>query len=191
MVSAASGFAGQLPGGRYPADPMRIPLHLAALLAAVALAAAACGDTAQPTITAEPPLTQASTTTSAAPSTTTTTSTTPPTTARPTTSTTAAPTTTTSTTTTTVPEGVVAIDVDVYEGQVDADDRIAVTIDDEVTLTVTADVSDEVHVHGYDIFGDVAPGAPAVLEFVADIPGIFEVELEDAHLVLFELVVEP
>lgn len=190
MVSAASGFAGQLPGGRYPADPMRIPLHLAALLAAVALAAAACGDTAQPTITAEPPLTQASTTTSAAPSTTTTTSTTPPTTARPTTSTTAAP-TTTSTTTTTVPEGVVAIDVDVYEGQVDADDRIAVTIDDEVTLTVTADVSDEVHVHGYDIFGDVAPGAPAVLEFVADIPGIFEVELEDARLVLFELVVEP
>lgn len=161
-------------------------------LALALLLTVACGD-ASPEQTPAPPQTTlasvpntstapAPTSTVAAPTTTQprATSTVPPTTEAPPT-----------TTTTTQPDGVVDIVVDVYEGQVDAEDRIAVRVGDEVTLTVTSDVSDHVHVHGYDIFGDVAPGAPAVLEFVADIPGIFEVELEDARLELFELVVEP
>lgn len=56
-------------------------------------------------------------------------------------------------------------------------------------MRVTADVSDEVHVHGYDVFADVAPEAPAELTLTADIPGIFEVELESSGLVLFDLQV--
>jgi hypothetical protein len=56
-----------------------------------------------------------------------------------------------------------------------------------VEITVAADVSDEVHVHGYDELGDVAPDEPVTLSFVAAIPGIFEVELEGSGLELAEL----
>jgi heme/copper-type cytochrome/quinol oxidase subunit 2 len=61
---------------------------------------------------------------------------------------------------------------------------------DRVTVHVTSDgVSDEVHLHGYDLSLDVAPGAPATITFEADIPGRFEIELEDAGTPIGELEV--
>jgi len=51
---------------------------------------------------------------------------------------------------------------------------------DRVTITVTSDVDDEVHVHGYDLMEDVAPGEQAEIAFAATIAGRFEIELEDA-----------
>jgi hypothetical protein len=60
---------------------------------------------------------------------------------------------------------------------------------ERVTIVVAADEADEVHVHGYDLASDVAPGSPASISFIADIPGAFEVELEDSGLLLFELEV--
>jgi hypothetical protein len=61
---------------------------------------------------------------------------------------------------------------------------------DDVTVRVTSDgVSDEVHVHGYDLSQDVAPGAPAAISFEADIAGRFEIELEDAGTPIGELEV--
>jgi hypothetical protein len=45
-------------------------------------------------------------------------------------------------------------------------------------------------VHGYDILRPVAPGRPAVIDFTADAAGVFEVELEQARLKLFELQVQ-
>ena len=60
---------------------------------------------------------------------------------------------------------------------------------ESVTLKVTSDVADHVHVHGYDLFTDVAAGDPVTIEFSADIPGVFEVELEDSGLLLLELEV--
>lgn len=51
-----------------------------------------------------------------------------------------------------------------------------------VKLLVSADVSDEVHVHGYDLMANVAPGKPAKIVFVANIPGRFEIELENRGL---------
>jgi hypothetical protein len=59
-----------------------------------------------------------------------------------------------------------------------------------VGIEVTSDVADEVHLHGYDKKVDVTPGAPATLTFTADIPGIFEVELESRSLKLIDLVVK-
>ena len=56
-----------------------------------------------------------------------------------------------------------------------------------VTLRVTSDVADEVHVHGYDKKGDVEAGSDVTITFTADIPGEFEVELENAHMKLVEL----
>jgi hypothetical protein len=58
-----------------------------------------------------------------------------------------------------------------------------------VTVRVTSDVADEVHVHGYDLTAEVAAGGTAELTFTADLPGVYEVELEGAHLPLFELTV--
>ena len=58
-----------------------------------------------------------------------------------------------------------------------------------VTIRVTSDVADEVHVHGYDKRVDVAPGRTAEVTFVASIPGVFEVEFERSHKLLFTLEV--
>jgi heme/copper-type cytochrome/quinol oxidase subunit 2 len=71
-----------------------------------------------------------------------------------------------------------------------AEQRVKVAQGSEVRLEVTADRADEVHLHGYDRKVDVKPGTPAVLEFQADTPGVFEVELEEAELKLVELQVE-
>jgi hypothetical protein len=60
-----------------------------------------------------------------------------------------------------------------------------------VTLIVSADVADEVHVHGYDLMADVAPGSPARISFEASVPGRFEVELESRAIQIAELRVGP
>jgi hypothetical protein len=62
---------------------------------------------------------------------------------------------------------------------------------DRVVVLVTSDVADEVHVHGYDLMSDVAPGAPARIAFRATIPGRFEIELEDRGVQIAELTVNP
>jgi heme/copper-type cytochrome/quinol oxidase subunit 2 len=71
-----------------------------------------------------------------------------------------------------------------------AERRVKVPLGSDVRLEVTADRADEVHLHGYDRKVDIEPGTPAVLEFQADTPGVFEVELEEAALKLVELQVE-
>jgi hypothetical protein len=71
-----------------------------------------------------------------------------------------------------------------------AERRVKVPLDGKVRLEVTADRADEVHLHGYDRKVDIEPGTPAVLEFTADVPGVFEVELEEAGLKLVELQVQ-
>jgi heme/copper-type cytochrome/quinol oxidase subunit 2 len=90
------------------------------------------------------------------------------------------------TTSTTEAPAATTIEISVTGGAVEGPGRVSVPLGDLVVLTVTADVTDEVHFHGYDISVDVAPGRPAILELEADIPGVFEVELEGARL---ELVV--
>jgi hypothetical protein len=52
-------------------------------------------------------------------------------------------------------------------------------------------VTDHLHVHGYDLLAEVAPGKPGRVEFTADVAGVFEVELEDASLLLLRLEVSP
>ena len=71
-----------------------------------------------------------------------------------------------------------------------ASQRVRVDLGQKVRIQVEADRAEEVHVHGYDLKGDVAPGKPAVIDFTANVPGVFEVELEEAGLKLFELQVQ-
>ena len=61
----------------------------------------------------------------------------------------------------------------------------------QVRFVVRADIADHVHVHGYDLMRDVAPGKPAQISFRATVPGQFEVELEDRGLQIAELEVRP
>ena len=60
-----------------------------------------------------------------------------------------------------------------------------------VVLIVTSDVADHVHLHGYDIMRDVAPGQPARIAFRATIPGTVEAELEDRGVPLARIVTQP
>jgi hypothetical protein len=48
-----------------------------------------------------------------------------------------------------------------------------------------------VHLHGYDLSADVAPGAPATIRFEANAPGRFEIELENTGVQIAELEVRP
>ena len=61
----------------------------------------------------------------------------------------------------------------------------------QIVLVVRSDVEDEVHVHGYNLSADVAPGEPARIAFTADVVGRFEIELESRSLQLVDLRVNP
>ena len=58
--------------------------------------------------------------------------------------------------------------------------RVTVARNRRVILTVSSDVSDHVHLHGYDLMQDVGPGMPARIAFRATRPGTVEAELEDS-----------
>jgi hypothetical protein len=62
---------------------------------------------------------------------------------------------------------------------------------DRVVVIVTSNVSDQVHVHGYDRTADVGPGKRARIAFRAKLPGRFVIELEDRHAQIAELTVNP
>jgi hypothetical protein len=83
------------------------------------------------------------------------------------------------------------IRVDVSGGDVNGvGSTVEVAVGELVALEVTSDTDDEVHVHGYDVMAAVSPSKPAKLGFVADLPGAWEVELENAGMLLFELRVQ-
>ncbi|MGC5288609.1 hypothetical protein [Micromonospora sp. DT231] len=67
--------------------------------------------------------------------------------------------------------------------------RVTVAKGQLVRITVTSDVSDELHVHGYDRGARLPAGTPGSVEFRADKTGLFEVETHETELVLFQLVV--
>lgn len=101
-------------------------------------------------------------------------------------------TTTATAPTTTAPAGPRRIRVTVAGGTVTGGvQTVRVAQGERVVLVVRADVSDHVHLHGYDRMADVGPGAPAQLGFRATIAGRFEVELEDRRLRILELDVRP
>jgi hypothetical protein len=141
-------------------------LLLAATLGAV-LVVAACGgsDEATPTTTQTTTTTEPTTTTQTTDTGTTTTETEPP----------AGPTRVRVTVVGGVPRGGIV--------------RASVDKDERVVVLVRSDVSDHVHVHGYDLFADVAPGSPARIAFRATLSGRFEIELEDRHVQIAELTV--
>jgi hypothetical protein len=59
----------------------------------------------------------------------------------------------------------------------------------QVVLIVRSDVADHIHLHGYDLLADVAPGQPGRIRFRADLVGRFDLELEDRAVLIAELEV--
>ncbi len=62
---------------------------------------------------------------------------------------------------------------------------------EQIRFKVDSDVSDEIHVHGYDIMKDVEAGGSVSFDFPASIEGVFEAELEDRKEQIIQLTVNP
>ena len=69
--------------------------------------------------------------------------------------------------------------------------RVTVGKGRRVILIVNSDVADHVHLLGYDVMRDVAPGKPARLAFTATIFGTVEAELEDRRVPLARITTQP
>lgn len=141
-----------------------------AILTAILLLVVACGGGDVATTTTSTTITISTTTTE-------------PTT----TSTVATTTSTVAETTTTAP----AIDITIEAGVVSGPGTVSVAVGDQVSMWVLSDVDAEIHVHGYDVIFEAAADVPIEVALTADVPGIFEVELEETHTPLFALEVTP
>jgi hypothetical protein len=60
-----------------------------------------------------------------------------------------------------------------------------------VRIVVRTNVGTAVHLHGYDIEKKVKKGSPTVIQFVAKVPGRFELELHPTDSLLAQLTVRP
>jgi hypothetical protein len=105
--------------------------------------------------------------------------------------TTAAQTTTAATTTAPAEPQVVRISVSVPRDKAPTVKRFTIQQGRQVVFVVESELADEVHLHGYDLSADVAPGAPATIRFKATAPGLFEAELESRSLPIAEIEVRP
>ncbi|MEA2687060.1 MAG: hypothetical protein QOE93_2255 [Actinomycetota bacterium] len=144
------------------------PLRLAAILVVVAgIGLSACGDDDDATVTPSTTTVPGVTTTAAGGTT---------------------PTTTTGPTTTAAAGRV--LEYSFSGGKVDGAGRASVKLGEVVTVRVVSDVAEEVHIHTYDRMVELEPGVPGQVTFTADIPGVHEVELEDAGIHLFSLEVQ-
>ena len=65
--------------------------------------------------------------------------------------------------------------------------RVEAALGERLVIRITSDVADEVHVHGYDERATVPAGGSVEIPLTADIPGGFEVELEESGRLLFQL----
>jgi heme/copper-type cytochrome/quinol oxidase subunit 2 len=105
--------------------------------------------------------------------------------------TTAAQTTTAATTTAPAEPQVVRISVSVPGDKAPTVKHFTIQQGRQVVFVVESELADEVHLHGYDLSADVAPGAPATIRFKATAPGLFEAELESRSLPIAEIEVRP
>ncbi|MFB6529165.1 hypothetical protein [Streptomyces sp. NPDC056399] len=67
--------------------------------------------------------------------------------------------------------------------------RVELKKGERLTLRVTSDRADTLHVHGYDRELPLSPGTPATLTLTVDRTGLFEVETHESGLLLTQLVV--
>jgi hypothetical protein len=83
------------------------------------------------------------------------------------------------------------IDLAIQDGTM-TPDEVEAGEGDQVTLKVTtSDAPTEVHILGYDLEKDFAPGEPATFSLEADLTGRLEIEDHETDKVLGVLLVQP
>lgn len=76
-------------------------------------------------------------------------------------------------------------------GEVSGDTgRVEVPLGGTVVLRVTSDVAEQIHVHGVDEYVELPAGQSTEATFVADVAGVFEIELHGAGTLLTRLQVQ-
>jgi len=63
--------------------------------------------------------------------------------------------------------------------------------DDAVTINITVDEDEELHLHGYNLHVDLEKGKPGSLSFIASSSGRFPYELEHSSTEIGALEVQP
>lgn len=69
--------------------------------------------------------------------------------------------------------------------------KLNYTKGEQVRFRVNSDISDEIHVHGYDLHENVRGGSSVSFSFPATIEGVFVIELEAKAEQIAELRVRP
>lgn len=76
-------------------------------------------------------------------------------------------------------------------GEVSGDTgRVEVPLGGTVILRVISDVAEEAHVHGVNEYVDLPAGQLTEASFVADVPGVFEIELHGSGALLTRMQVQ-
>ena len=85
-----------------------------------------------------------------------------------------------------------ALLIEIEDGQpVGGVKELTVSKGDTVTIEVSVDTPQEIHIHGYELEQEARPATPAKFKFPADLEGIFDVESHASDAKLAKLVVEP
>lgn len=69
--------------------------------------------------------------------------------------------------------------------------QLQAKIGDTITLRVTADQADELHIHGYDLHLELTPEQVGTLRFTAIHTGRFDIELHRSHREIAALEIFP
>ncbi len=67
--------------------------------------------------------------------------------------------------------------------------RVEASIGEKITIEVTGDGTEQIHVHGYDLYLQLENGEGSIV-FDALIPGRFEIEFEESGRLILELTVK-
>ena len=68
-------------------------------------------------------------------------------------------------------------------------DTISVKQNDRVTINVSVDRTEEIHLHGYDILKTIQAAGTGVYQFTADKSGSYDIEIETTSTIIGHLVV--
>ena len=82
------------------------------------------------------------------------------------------------------------ITLDIVDGTpVGGHQRVAVGLNSTVAILASSNNAEEIHIHGYDILHSISANEQMQFSFTANIPGVFEIELEGSGQLLAQLTV--
>ena len=70
-----------------------------------------------------------------------------------------------------------------------APSTVSIAVGQQLTLVVTADHDDELHIHGFDVEEKLEAGAPTSVTLTGRQPGVYEVETHHPELRLLKIAV--